>query len=118
MTRPCWAAVTFAYCDENALYAKEYSDANRSRILRLDLTTGEWSALPLNLGEQVLGVNGHRFLTSRLLTDAPLPDYNDREAYNAALQNARSELVLLGPCDHAEGKRSAKWNALTVARSM
>ena len=70
----------FAYCDENALYAKEYSDANRSRILRLDLTTGEWSALPLNLGEQVLGVNGHRFLTSRLLTDAPLPDYNDRRS--------------------------------------
>ena len=87
----------FAYCDENALYAKEYSDANSSRILRLDLTTGEWSALPLNLGEQVLGVNGHRFLTSRLLTDAPLPDYNDYEAYNAALQNARSELVWLDP---------------------
>lgn len=87
----------FAYCDENALYAKEYSDANNSRILRLDLTTGEWSTLPLNLGEQVLGVNGHRFLTSRLLTDAPLPDYNDREAYNAALQNARSELVWLDP---------------------
>lgn len=75
----------FAYCDENALYAKEYSDANNSRILRLDLTTGEWSTLPLNLGEQVRGVNGHRFLTSRLLTDAPLPDYNDYEAYNAAL---------------------------------
>lgn len=87
----------FAYCDENALYAKEYSDANNSRILRLDLTTGEWSTLPLNLGEQVRGVNGHRFLTSRLLTDAPLPDYNDREAYNAALQNARSELVWLDP---------------------
>ena len=87
----------FAYCDENALYAKEYSDANSSRILRLDLTTGEWSTLPLNLGEQVLGVNGHRFLTSRLLTDAPLPDYNDREAYNAALQNARSEIVWLDP---------------------
>ncbi len=96
---------------------KEYSDANRSRILRLDLTTGEWSALPLNLGEQVLGVNGHRFLTSRLLTDAPLPDYNDREAYNAALQNARASLSgwTLRPCS---GKRSAKWNALTVVRSM
>lgn len=36
-------------------------------------------------------------MTSRLLTDAPLPDYNDREAYNAALQNARSELVWLDP---------------------
>lgn len=36
-------------------------------------------------------------MTSRLLTDAPLPDYNDYEAYNAALQNARSELVWLDP---------------------
>lgn len=87
----------FAYCDENALYAKDYSDANNIRILRLDLATGEWSTLPLNLGEQVRGVNGHRFLTSRLLTDAPLPDKSDYEAYDAALQNARSELIWLDP---------------------
>lgn len=87
----------FAYCDENALYAKDYSDPNSNSILRLDLTTGEWSSISLNLGEQVQGVYGHRFLTSRLLTDAPLPDYSDREAYDAAMQNARTELVWLDP---------------------
>lgn len=88
-----------------------------ARILRLDLTTGEWSALPLNLGEQVLGVNGHRFLTSRLLTDAPLPDYNDYEAYKRPCRTLGASLSgwTPRPCS---GKRSARRNALTVVRSM
>ena len=88
---------TFGYCDENALYACTFAEDSTSSILRLDLATGEWSSIPLSLGENVRGVSGRRFLTARLLTDAPLPDFSDYEAYDAAIQNARTEFCWLDP---------------------
>lgn len=40
---------------------------------------------------------GQRFLTARLVSDAPLPDNNDWDAYHAALQNAAYEYSWYDP---------------------
>lgn len=88
---------TFGYCDENALYACTFAEDSSTGILRLDLATGAWSSIPLSLGENVRGVSGNRFLTARMLTDAPLPDFSDYEAYDAAIQNAKTEFCWLDP---------------------
>ena len=67
------------------------------RIVRLDIHTGETQEITLYANEQVLDAKGSRFLTQRVISDAPMPSYNDGDIYQAALQNARYEFDWLDP---------------------
>lgn len=89
----------FGYCDQNAIYAVDGNTENNTpgRIVRLDIHTGETQKIPLYANEQVLDAKGSRFLTQRVISDAPMPSYNDGDIYRAALQNARYEFDWLDP---------------------
>ena len=83
----------FGYCDQNALYAAPNSTEQNTpgRIVRLDIHTGEVQEIPLYANEEVVDAKGGRFLTQRVVSDAPMPSYSDGDIYRAALQNARYE---------------------------
>lgn len=92
--------LSFAYCDENALYGWTGSsyDNTAGEIVRLDLATGGTQTIPLHNAEVVCGVQGNRFLTCRTVTDAPLPEQQGGEIYEEMLDNAISEYDWLDPC--------------------
>ncbi len=83
----------FGYCDQNALYAAPNSTEQNTpgRIVRLDIRTGEVQEIPLYANEEVVDAKGGRFLTQRVVSDAPMPSRDDGDIYRAALQNARYE---------------------------
>lgn len=84
----------FTYCDENALYTSGGVVGRTTTdncLYRLDLNDGTLESIPLEDSEIVAAAQGHRFLTARLVSDAPIPDANDWDAYSAAMQNADYE---------------------------
>ena len=90
----------FTYCDENALYTSGGvlgSTAKDNNLYRLDLTDYTLESIPLEDSEVVAEAQGHRFLTARLVSDAPIPDSSDWDAYNAAMQNAKYEYSWYDP---------------------
>lgn len=90
----------FTYCDENALYTNGGRFGNTSagsKMYRLNLTDGTLDTIPLENSEVVMAAAGQRFLTARLVSDAPLPDNNDWDAYHAAMQNATYEYSWYDP---------------------
>ena len=92
-----WNAVDFQWCDGAALYGVQVDPYQQlaTTLLRLDLATGEAQDCPLLDNEQVLGVEGSRFVTIRYVSDEPLDPNADPELYNARMQNATAEFGLL-----------------------
>ena len=89
----------FGYCDQNALYAADSSIQKNTpgRSVRLDIHTGEVQEIQLYANEEVVDAKGGRFLTQRIVSDAPMPSCDDGDIYRAALQNARYEFDWLDP---------------------
>ena len=89
----------FRYCDENALYAAEGSISQNTPgcIVRLDIHTGETQEIQLYANEEVVDAKDGRFITRRLVADAPLPNYSEGDIYQAAVQNAQMEFDWLDP---------------------
>ena len=92
-----WNAVDFQWCDGAALYGVQVDPYQQlaTALVRLDLATGEAQDCPLLDNEQVLGVEGSRFVTVRYVSDEPLDPNADPELYNARMQNATAEFGLL-----------------------
>ena len=92
-----WNAVDFQWCDGAALYGVQVDPYQQlaTALVRLDLATGEAQDCPLLDNEQVLGVEGSRFVTIRYVSDEPLDPNADPELYNARMQNATAEFGLL-----------------------
>ena len=65
---------------------------------RVSLADGSVTEFPLQENEWPCGVMGQNLLVEQFLTDAPLPDPDqNREAYDAALQNGYYAYYLLDP---------------------
>ncbi len=100
--------LSFDWCDGTALYGCEGSMTSGGRCVgyRVDLADGTVTTFPLMLQEVIQGVWGDRLLTTRLITDVPLPDSeeNGREANQSVLQNARAECDWLDPVTGERGK--------------
>lgn len=92
-----WIEVDFQWCDGTALYGIWVDPylQQASALVRLDLADGTVEDCPLLDNEQVLGVEGSRFLTLRYVSDEPLDPLADPEIYNAWMQNATVEFSLL-----------------------
>ena len=92
-----WNAVDFQWCDGAALYGVQVDPYQQlaTALVRLDLATGEAQDCPLLDNEQVVGVEGSRFVTVRYVSDEPLDPNADPELYNARMQNATAEFGLL-----------------------
>ena len=87
---------TPAWCDEHAVYMVEgnpYNPPESNVACRIDLKTGEITDLPLPyiVLDNVYAAEGSRLLLRRVVTEQPLPSYEEQEAFDAALQNATSE---------------------------
>lgn len=87
---------TPAWCDEHAVYMVEgnpYNPPESNVACRIDLKTGEITDLPLPyiVLDNVYAADGSRLLLRRVVTEQPLPSYEEKEAFDAALQNATSE---------------------------
>lgn len=100
--------LSFDWCDGTALYGCEGSMTSGGRCVgyRVDLADGKVTTFPLMRQEIIQGVWGDRLLTTRLITDAPLPeaDGTDGEVYQSLLQNARAECDWLDPVTGERGK--------------
>ena len=92
-----WNAVDFQWCDGAALYGVQVDPYQQlaTALVRLDLATGEAQDCPLLDNEQVVGVEGSRFVTVRYVSDEPLDPNADPELYNARMQNVTAEFGLL-----------------------
>ena len=88
------------WCDGAALYG--YSSGaltmGARTGYRVSLADGSVTEFPLQENEWPCGVMGQNLLVDQFLTDAPLPDPDqNREAYDAALQNGYYAYYLLDP---------------------
>ena len=94
---PVGTIPTLCWGDENALYAESSVYGERGAILRYDLRTGQISTHYLLANEQVLGVSGSLFVTTRIRADQALDflmETGNDTAYGAAMQNAMDEYDL------------------------
>ena len=100
--------VTVGWCDGTALYGYALSEpaVSNSTGYRISLADGAVTTFALQQQEQILGAQGHNLLTSRTVTAAPLPDYNDEgwDAYDAVLHTATVEYDWLDPATGARTK--------------
>lgn len=89
----------FSYFDGTAMYGAEGDTYINTpgRIVRFDIHTGETQEIQLYANEEVITAKGSRFLTLRVVSDAPMPNYTEGDVYQAALQNARYEFDWLDP---------------------
>lgn len=94
---------SFSAADEYGLYSFVYERAsNTVRGSRMDLQTGQITELAFPAQtESVWAVGESRFLLTRLVTEAPLPDPQEFEMYDAALQNATREYDWFDPATGA-----------------
>ena len=93
----------FSAADEYGLYSFAYERAsNTVRGSRMDMETGQFTDLTLPPQTQdVHAVGENRFLLTRLLTEAPLPNRDESEMYQAAVQNAIREYDWYDPATGA-----------------
>ena len=94
------ANTTMRWCDGAALYG--YSSGaftmGARTGYRVSLADGSVTEFPLQENEWPCGVMGQNLLVNQFFTDAPLPDPDqNREAYDAALQNGYYAFYLLDP---------------------
>lgn len=92
--------VIMSWCDGAALYGYDMEAASKGKSVgyRLALADGSVTTFTLLGNEQIVGAQGTNLLTSRTITQVPLPDPNtDWEAYQAVLQNATVEYDWLDP---------------------
>lgn len=87
---------TPAWCDERGAYIVEgnpFNPPEQNVACRIDLETGAITDLPLPhiVLDGVFAADGSRLLLRRCVTEQPLPSFEEREAFDAALQNATSE---------------------------
>ena len=100
------SSFSFSAADEYALYGFSFA---QPLGYRLDLQSGQFTrfSLPVQT-EWVRAVGEDRFLLSRLLTQAPLPDmHNQNERYFAAIQSATREYDWFDP---ATGELEKIWS--------
>lgn len=99
--------VMVGWCDGTALYGYGSSDSavGNSIGYRISLADGAVTTFSMMPQENIVGAQGDRLLTSHIVTEVPLPDYNTEgwDAYQAVLQNATVEYDWLDP---ATGTRS------------
>ena len=93
--------VRLAWCDGTALYGSS-GDADNGGY-RVDLASGQVTNFEMQPQETILGAQGRRLLTERIVTQVPLPDgQNEPDLYQAVLQNSTVEVYWLDP---AAGQR-------------
>lgn len=88
-----------SWCDDQALYivaGNVYNPPDQNVACRIDLATGEITDLPLPymvLDSGIYAAEGSRVLLRCCVPEQPLPSVEEREAFDAVLQNATSEYV-------------------------
>lgn len=91
-TMPLEREISPNAADDTSVYDFAYDAHNHYSGLRMDLATGQCAELQLPQQTwDIWAVGEPRFLLCRLLTDTPLPDPQEGDAYDAALQNATCE---------------------------
>ena len=100
---PLTGEVYFSAADEYGIYSFGYETvSNTIRGSRMDLQTGQFTDLTLpSQTQEVRAVGESRFLLTRLITEAPLPNPNESEMYQAAIQNAIREYDWYDPATGA-----------------
>ena len=100
--------VMVGWCDGTALYGYGSSDSavGNSIGYRISLADGAVTTFSMMPQENIVGAQGDRLLTSHIVTEVPLPDYNTEgwDAYQAVLQNATVEYDWLDPATGARSK--------------
>ena len=100
--------VMVGWCDGTALYGYGSSDSavGNSIGYRISLADGAVTTFSMMPQENIVGAQGDRLLTSHIVTEVPLPDYNTEgwDAYQAVLQNATVEYDWLDPATGARTK--------------
>jgi len=94
--QPLPGSRTPIWCDEHAVYiidGNPYNPPENNVACRIDLKTGEITDLPLPyiVLDNVYAAEGSLLLLRRVVTEQPLPSYEEKEAFDAVLQNATSE---------------------------
>ncbi|UWP67340.1 hypothetical protein [Subdoligranulum variabile] len=98
--------IGFSWCDGVALYG-EYSGQNGdTEGYRISLADGQVTTFPMMANELIRGAEKDRLLTSRIVTDAPLPDpaMVGWDIYEAAMQNTVVEFDWLNPSTGTRSK--------------
>ena len=100
--------VMVGWCDGTALYGYGSSDSavGNSIGYRISLADGAVTTFSMMPQENIVGAQEDRLLTSHIVTEVPLPDYNTEgwDAYQAVLQNATVEYDWLDPATGARSK--------------
>ena len=94
------------WCDGEALYGACAFNNGDTEGCRVNLADGQVTTFPMMANEQIRGAENDRLLTSRIVTDTPLPDPTvvDWDIYEAALQNSVVEFDWLNPSTGARSK--------------
>ena len=93
--------VRLAWCDGTALYGNSGDVDNVG--YRVDLASGQVTNFEMQPLETIVGAQGGRLLTERIVTQVPLPDEkSEPDLYQAVLQNSTVEVCWLDP---AAGQR-------------
>lgn len=100
--------VMVGWCDGTALYGYGSSDSavGNSIGYRISLADGAVTTFSMMPQENIVGAQEDWLLTSHIVTEVPLPDYNTEgwDAYQAVLQNATVEYDWLDPATGARSK--------------
>ncbi len=93
--------LALSWCDGTALYGSITEDSGNTTGYRVSLENGEVTTFAMMPYEQIIGAQGRRLLTSRTVTDVPLPDpdLEGWDVYTAVLQNSKVEFAWLNPDD-------------------
>lgn len=95
--------LALSWCDGTALYGSITEHSGNTTGYRVSLTNGEVTTFAMMPYEWIVGAQGDRLLTSRTVTDVPLPDPDTEgwDVYTAVLQSSTVEFAWLDPTDGA-----------------
>lgn len=98
--------IGLSWCDGAALYGQYSAQNGDTEGCRISLADGQVTTFPMMENELIRGAEKDRLLTSRIVTDAPLPDpaVVGWDIYEAAMQNTVVEFDWLNPSTGARSK--------------
>lgn len=98
--------IGLSWCDGVALYGQYSGQNGDTEGCRISLADGQVTTFPMMENELIRGAEKDRLLTSRIVTDAPLPDpaVVGWDIYEAAMQNTVVEFDWLNPSTGARRK--------------
>lgn len=98
--------IGFSWCDGVALYGQYSGQNGDTEGYRVSLADGQVTTFPMMANELIRGAEKDRLLTSRIVTDAPLPDpaMVGWDIYEAAMQNTVVEFDWLNPSTGTRSK--------------